>query len=216
MLQPPTDDDQAKEADNPYPVDSSYEPCCNAIGRHAPGCADAEPKAFEGDRYERLAQCAKTLAADEALIGAEPPYNSEGLIAFADSIAQLRLLDGLSEYDCNTIELLVTLDFPRGPRRLAWRIYDMLTDEPQTPIRNHDDEVAVIYSMVGILRMLIGAWLKPDPMRNLTALYTDVEEADSVIKHAAQDAVDVGPSREAAANLVTAKDAIADAIEALQ
>jgi hypothetical protein len=172
--------------------------------------------AFEGDRYERLVEAAKVLAADEKIIAAESPYNSEGLMAFARSIAELKLLYGLSDYDSNTVALLVVLDFLQGPRRMAWRIYDMLTDETQTPVRDHHDEIAVIYSMVGILRMVVGAWLEPDPLRNLTALYADVEEVDSVIKQVAGISSDAAPFREAAADLLTAKDAIADAIEALQ
>lgn len=170
---------------------------------------------FEGDRYERMRRAAEILAADEGLVSAELPYNSEGLLAFVDSIAQLRLLHGLSEYDSNTIALLVTLDFLQGPRRMAWRIYDMLTDEPKTPFREHDNEIAVSYAMVGILRMVVGAWLKPDPVRNLTALYADLEEASGVIKHVANESGDTGPFREAASNLLLAGDAVADAIEAL-
>ena len=30
-------------SENPYPVDSTYNPCCNAIGGHAPTCSQTEP-----------------------------------------------------------------------------------------------------------------------------------------------------------------------------
>lgn len=182
------------------------------------GCrpVTAEQKPFEGDRYERLTAAAKVLAADEQLVATEPPYNAEGLLAFVDSIAHLRLLDGLSEYDCNTIALIFTLDFLQGPRRMAWRIWDMLTDEPQTPTRKHDNEIAVIHAMVGILRMVVGAWLEPDPIRNLTALYADLEEAAEVIELVARNTGQTSPTQEAATDLLTARDAIADAIKAMQ
>lgn len=194
-VQPPNGGDQAVTAENSHPVDSGA--------------------GFKGDRYERVRKAAEVLASDDNLASAKPPYNAEGLLAFVDSMAQLRLLDGLSEYDCNTIGLICTLDFLQGPRRMAWRIWDMLADEPQTPTRNHDNEIAVIHAMAGILRMVVGAWLEPDPIRNLTALYADVEEAANVVKYVAGDADGTEPFREAAADLLTARDAVADAIEAL-
>lgn len=164
-----------------------------------------EAGAFTGDRYERLRKSCAILADDENLVVAVP-YNAEGLIAFAESVAQLRLLDGLTDYDANTVALLVCLDFIQGPRRMAWRVYDLLTDEPQTPQRNHDDEIAVVYSVVGILRMVIGAWLKPDPLRNLTALAADVADAYDMLK---QEPGNIGDY------LLAARDSIADAIGAL-
>lgn len=108
-----------------------------------------------------MATVAKMVAADETLCGAEPPYNGEGLLAFVESVAELRLLDGLSDYDAATVTLLVTLNFLQGPRRMAWRIWDMLGDRPQTPARKHDTEAAVIDSMVGILRMVIAPFVTP-------------------------------------------------------
>ncbi|KAA1249806.1 hypothetical protein F0Q45_13050 [Mycobacterium simiae] len=165
-----------------------------------------EQGAFKGDRYDRLAEAAKILADDEGLTAAKAPYNSEGLLAFAAEIAQLKLLDGLSEYDSNTIGFLVLLDFLRGPQRMAWRIYDMLSDSPETPAREHDNEIAVVYSMAGILRMVIGAWLEPDPLRNLKALAADAAEAYALVKERPGNAGDY---------LLAARDSIADAIEAL-
>ncbi|KAA1248802.1 hypothetical protein F0Q45_18650 [Mycobacterium simiae] len=207
----PADDHQTTG----YPVDSTTRACCQGIGAHTPDCGADETGRFTGDRYERVRKAAEILAADENLASAEVPYNSEGLLAFADSLAQLRLLYGLSEYDCNTIGLLAPLDFLQGPRRMAWRIWDMLTDEPQTPQRNHDNEIAVIYSLVGILHMVIGAFLDPDPVRNLTALHAGIEEASGVIEYVASKSGDTSPMREAAADLLIAEVAVADAIEAL-
>lgn len=166
-----------------------------------------EQDTFEGDRYERLRKSCALLAADEGLVAGEPPYNAEGLIAFADSVAQLRLLEGLSEYDANTVALLVALDFIRGPKRMAWRIWDMHLDNPQTPQRDHDDEIAVVHAIVGILHMVLGAWLDPDPQRALARLAADAAEAYDMLKEEPGNAGDY---------LLAARDSIADAIEALQ
>ena len=168
--------------------------------------ASTQDGAFEGDRYERLKNGASILAADQALSRGEAPYNADGLMAFADSISQLRLLDGLTEYDANTVALLVTLDFLQGPRRMAWRIWDLHLDEPQTPQRDHDDEIAVIHAIVGILHMVIGAWLGPDPHRMLTRLAADAYETYDAVKTMPGNAGDY---------LRAARDSIADAIGAL-
>ena len=56
--------------------------------------------------------------------------------------------------------MLVLLDFLHGPRGMAWRILDMLfADESTTRPRDHDDEVAVLHSIVGILHMLLGGFI---------------------------------------------------------
>jgi len=36
-----------------------------------------------------------------------------------------RFLDGLSEYDANTVSMLVSLDLVKGPDRIAWRYPSM-------------------------------------------------------------------------------------------
>ncbi|WP_304106389.1 hypothetical protein [Mycolicibacterium bacteremicum] len=141
-----------------------------------------ENGAFTGDRYERLKKSAEVLASDPSMVGGEPPYNADGIRAFAKTVEQLRLLDGLTDYDANTVSLLVALDFIQGPRRMAWRVWDMLTDAPQTPHRDHDDEIAVVHTMVGILHMVIGAWLPPDPWRVLNRLAADTNEAYEMVK----------------------------------
>lgn len=166
-----------------------------------------ENGAFIGDRYERLKHAAQMLASDENLVGGEPPYNSDGLRAFASSVEQLRLLDGLTEYDANTVNLLVALDFIQGPQRMAWRIWDMHLDNPQTPQRDHDDEIAVIHAIVGILHMVLGAWLQPDPWRTLNRLAAETNDAYEGLK---QEAGNVGDY------LKAAFDNIDDAIGALQ
>ena len=163
--------------------------------------------AFEGDRYERLRQSCEILAADDNLASGEPPYNAEGLLAFAASVEQLRLLEGLSDYDANTVSLLVCLDFIQGPRRMAWRLWDMLGDEPQTPERDHDNEIAVIHAIVGILQMVLGAWLPPDPGRILNQLAAQTNDAYETFKQEPGNAGDY---------LKPAIDNVGDAIGALQ
>ena len=170
--------------------------------------ATTEPgTAFEGDRYERLKMSAEILARDPSMVDGEPPYNDEGIRAFAASVEQLRLLDGLSEYDANTVNLLVTLDFLQGPRRMSWRIWDLLQDNPETPHRDHDNEIAVVHAIVGIVHMVLGAWLEPDPWRMLNRLAADTNEAYEVLK---------GEQSTAGEFLNAAFDNIDDAIGALQ
>ncbi|MEN4476858.1 hypothetical protein [Mycolicibacterium cosmeticum] len=137
---------------------------------------------FPGDRYERLKKSVEILATDPNMVNGEPPYNADGIRAFAESVEQLRLLDGLTDYDANTVNLLVALDFMQGPRRMAWRVYDMLTDNPQTPQRDHDNEIDVVHTIVGILHMVLRAWLPPDPWRMLNRLAADTNEAYEVLK----------------------------------
>ncbi|SCX24758.1 hypothetical protein [Mycolicibacterium fluoranthenivorans] len=162
---------------------------------------------FTGDRYERLKKSVDILASDPSMVGGEPPYNADGIRAFAKSVEQLRLLDGLTDYDANTVNLLVALDFMQGPERMAWRVYDMLTANPQTPHRDHDNEIAVVYTIVGILHMVIGAWLPPDPWRTLNRLAADTNEAYDVLKLESGNAGD---------HLKAAIDNVNDAIEALR
>ena len=166
-----------------------------------------ENGALIGDRYERLKMSAEILAKDPSMVGGEPPYNDEGIRAFAASVEQLKMLDGLSEYDANTVNLLVALDFIQGPRRMAWRIWDLLQDNPESPHRDHDNEIAVVHAIVGILHMVVGAWLGPDPWRMLNRLAADTNEAFESLKDEQEKAGEF---------LKAAFDNIDDAIGALQ
>jgi hypothetical protein len=163
---------------------------------------------FTGDRYDRLCKSAEIIASDENIAAGDFPYNSEGLRAYAASIKQLGLLDRLSEHDSNTVAMYAVLDFTQGAERMAWRIYDLMQDEP-TVHREDDDDAMVLYALVCILRLLVSAFLKPDPRARLRGLMHEIEDADADLRYA-QDVRD-----EAAADLLTAKTALRDAIEAL-
>jgi hypothetical protein len=167
-----------------------------------------ETGAFTGDRYERLRKSAEIIANDENIVAGDFPYNSEGLRAYVASIEQLGLLDRLSEHDSNTVAMYAVLDFTRGAERMAWRIYDLMQDEP-TVHREDDDDTMVLYALVCILRLLVSAFLEPDPRARLRGLMHEIEDARTDLRHA-QDIRDT-----AAADLLTASAALVDAVEAL-
>jgi len=109
---------------------------------------------FTGDRNERLAQAANLLADDENMVSAELPYNSEGIVALAESITELRLLEDLTEGDADWTAMLASFDFCRGLRRMAWRIGDLSSAELTT---RHEpaNPFAVVDAYCGIFRMVL-------------------------------------------------------------
>jgi hypothetical protein len=114
---------------------------------------------FTGDRYERLTQATEILASDPNVMAAEFPYNSEGLRAFVGTITEGKLLDGLTEDDANTAAMLAIIDFTvGGPERIAKRIAHLLAGEP-VPGRDVDDHIAVVHRLVGILNILLAAFM---------------------------------------------------------
>jgi hypothetical protein len=121
---------------------------------------DTDQKPFEGDHYERLMKGAQLIANDENLANAPLPLNSEGLMAFAASIAEERLLDGLTDHDANTVIMLSCFDFIKGVRRMAWRITDWMSDTPSVD-RDDEDPDAVVHALAGILTMTLQAFLRP-------------------------------------------------------
>ena len=60
------------------------------------------------------------------MVETDSMFGAEGLRAFTASLVDARMLDGLSEYDADTVAMLVTLDFTQGPKRMAWRLTDWL------------------------------------------------------------------------------------------
>jgi hypothetical protein len=71
------------------------------------------------DRYDRLRNAVEIVASDPAVENVEQPRNSEGLRAYVYSLAEERILDGLSGHDADTVSMLVALDFLKGPPE--WR-----------------------------------------------------------------------------------------------
>jgi hypothetical protein len=173
-----------------------------------------ENGAFTGDHYERMRKAAEIIAADENIVAGDFPYNSEGLLAYVDSIKQLGLLDRLTETDA--VIMFAVLDFTKGADHMAWRIYDLMKDEP-TVQREDDDDTMVLYTLICILRLLVSAFLEPDPRARLRGLMHEIEDASAELRHLATDAEGGHDSRlaAAAADLLTAKTALLDAIEAL-
>jgi hypothetical protein len=196
---------------------------CGRYGWHTSDrCPDRQPTdvdengAFTGDRYERLRKSAEILANDENIVSGDFPYNSEGLRAYVASIEQLGLLDRLTDHDADTVSMFAVIDYTRGADRMAWRIYDLMQDEP-TVEREDDDDAAVLYALICILRLLVAAFIEPDPGARLRGLMLEVEDAHGDLRAIAADADDdqSGPLHDSVANLLAAKAAIADAIGAL-
>jgi hypothetical protein len=162
-------------------------------------------KPFEGDRYDRLQKAAEVLAADENIATGEPPFNSEGLRAFATTIRQLALFEGLSESDADFAGMLLLLDFPRGLQHMSWRVGNLLSEQPDVP-HDYDDETAVIATYVDALSMLLGAFRAPDPHRTLARLAAEAADVYDMLKQGPGNAGDF---------LRAARDSIADAQAAL-
>jgi hypothetical protein len=74
---------------------------------------------YLGDRYERLRNGAEQIASDPNVAASDSIIGADGLRAFVGDLIEARFLDGLSEYDANTVSLLVALDSSRDPT--GWR-----------------------------------------------------------------------------------------------
>lgn len=82
---------------------------------------------FAGDRYQRLLHAAEVLAADQSFEEGSFPFDGCGLRAFVATIAEQRMLDGLSEHDSDRTSMMLLLDYHAGPGQMSWRITEMLT-----------------------------------------------------------------------------------------
>jgi hypothetical protein len=71
------------------------------------------------DRYDRLRNGTEIIADDPNMRESDSIYGADGIKAFAQSVIDARLLDGLSEHDADTVAMLIMLDFTRGPS--GWR-----------------------------------------------------------------------------------------------
>jgi hypothetical protein len=121
---------------------------------------DSDHKPFAGDRYERFMQAAKIISIDPSVINAPLPYNTEGIMAFASSVCEARLLDGMTDHDCDTVSMLTLLDFMRGVPKMAWRLTDWMSDTPSAD-RQDDDPNRVLHALAGILTMTLHAFVRP-------------------------------------------------------
>jgi len=113
------------------------------------------------DRYDRLRSSAEILASDPAVENADPLMNGEALRVFIDTLAEERVLDGLSEHDANTVSLLVTLDFIKGPFAMAGRIRLWLGVDRGVD-REDDDDWAVCAALAQALYFYLAAFAGPE------------------------------------------------------
>jgi hypothetical protein len=117
---------------------------------------------YLGDRYERLRSCGEQLASDPGMVECDSIFGADGLRAFIGSVIDARLLDGLSDHDANTVALLITLDFPRGPERMAWRITDWLNEDGRSVDRKDDNIEAVAAVLALALALVLSAFAGPE------------------------------------------------------
>ena len=117
---------------------------------------------FLGDRYERLRSGSETLASDPNMSETDSIYGAEGLRAFATSVIDARLLDGLSEHDADTVTMLALLDFTRGPERMAWRLTDWMSEDGNSVGRTDDDTAAVVAVLALSLGLVMSAFAGPE------------------------------------------------------
>ncbi|MEE2855406.1 MAG: hypothetical protein VX424_22455 [Actinomycetota bacterium] len=114
---------------------------------------------FQGDRYERLAQGADLVASTRGIYNDNDVINGDFIRAFARDIARAELLDGMSERDCDTFAMLITLDTRMGVSRIAWRIQQWLEGDCIGRDTDDDDPLAVCSALTAALKMLIDTFI---------------------------------------------------------
>ncbi|MCG7582790.1 hypothetical protein [Mycolicibacterium sp. OfavD-34-C] len=116
---------------------------------------------YLADRYDRLRNGAEIIASDPNVAESESMFGAEGLRAFTESVIDARLLDGLSEYDADTVSLLITLDFLRGPDRMAWRIHEWINGN--TLGRDDGDNADAVLTVLALaLALVLSAFAGPE------------------------------------------------------
>lgn len=118
----------------------------------------ADTPTYLPDRYDRLRKAAEIFATDPNVANAGPLVNGEALLAFISTLADEGVLDGLTEHDADTVSMLVTLDFLRGPRRLVWRIESWWLGGDRPGDREDDDTFAVCAVLAEAVRLLLAGF----------------------------------------------------------
>lgn len=109
-----------------------------------------EKSVYNPDRYGRLTDSARILA--EGTDFGDGFMTAEILVAFTEHLAMLRVLDGLTEHDADTVSLLVLLDIIKGVPRMAWRLTDWTAEDRS--VDREDDNQAV----VSVLARVLSVW----------------------------------------------------------
>lgn len=115
---------------------------------------------FSGDRYERLVQAAEVIASDPGIENADSLFNGEFLRTFIRELVNARVLDGLTERDCNTFAMLVVLDTRLGPSRLAWRIHRWLEGDHLDRNTDSDNPFAVCSALASALKIMLDGFVE--------------------------------------------------------
>jgi hypothetical protein len=125
---------------------------------------------YLADRYDRLRNSCEWIASDTGMVETDSIFGADGLRGFTQSLTDARLLDGLSEHDANTVAMLVTLDFPRGPAHMAWRIRDWLNPDGNSVGREDDNTPAVATVLTLSLGLVLSAFAGPEFAEASTAV----------------------------------------------
>jgi len=116
---------------------------------------------YLGDRYDRLRAACEDIASDPLVAKADELHNGDALRAFVNTLVDEGVLEGLSEHDANTVIMLVTLGFLKGPGRIAGGIHRFLTEERPYE-RESDDVSAVCAVMAEALMLYLTAFAAPE------------------------------------------------------
>lgn len=112
---------------------------------------------FAGDPYDRLRKSARIFADDPNVWSDDEFVTPEMLMAYIDELREQKVLDGLTEYDGNTVSMLVVLDFIYGgPTRMAKRVVEWLDGEQHG--RNTDSTWGVAAALTAALKVILDAF----------------------------------------------------------
>lgn len=109
------------------------------------------------DRYDRLKSCAHEYVSGTDF--GDGFITGEMVEALVENLIVVRVLDGLTEHDANTVSMLTILDFPRGLPHMAWRITDWMSENRSVTGRADDNEFAVVSVLARILAIVAAAFV---------------------------------------------------------
>lgn len=140
--------------DNQHPVDSTYYPCCNAIGQHTQDCLEIGwlptwPD-YLPDRYDRLAGGINEIATTPAFFQPTGSTTPAMLRELGAKIAERRLLDGITDHDANCAIAYAAMTFPAGIAHMVLRLGDQMHHNGPG-YQPADDHKALVSVLVQIL-----------------------------------------------------------------
>ncbi|ETZ58169.1 hypothetical protein L841_0074 [Mycobacterium sp. MAC_080597_8934] len=98
------------------------------------------------------------LASDPAIENADSLFNGQFIRAFVHELVEAKVLDGLSERDCDTFSMLAIINGAQGPAHLAWRIHQWLNGNQLDRNTDEDNPLAVCSALATALKIMIDAF----------------------------------------------------------